>query len=296
MIILLQEKKQAIKTDCLECRVFEDPNDTTRVMLLWPATSSLIVEEHISAEVFNDFTVEVPLLLWVQGSMDESFDSVLTDHQFTDLSSLNNRNTSAISAAIVDLRSIGENNNTHLVSDVISVLTDDKDLAAERIFAATLGSSPDDPAIAVVTTTTDNKDMLVLTGSVGSKVGSAHDYDGNEEITVHTEMTPLPVLTEERQLVDYLGALYDPKRGIKERQLKVGGHLVTVQTFHYPALNIEAPCNKRLRTYVNKENLPLLYSYDAKEAMTLMINSSIPASGCGSSRNKVLFLNICIIR
>lgn len=249
-------------------------------MLLWPATNSLIVEEHISA-------VEVPPLLWVQGSMDESFDSVLSDHQFTDLSSLNNRNTSAISAAIVDLRSIGENNNTQLLSDVVSVLTDDKDLAAERIFAITLGSCPNDSTSAVVTTTTDDKDMVVLTGSEGSKVGSARDYDGNEEITVHTEKTPLPVLAEERQLVDYLGALNDTKSGIKERQLKVGGHLVTVQTFHYPALNIEAPRNKRQRTYVNKENLPLLYSYDAKEAMTLMINSTIPASDDGTSRNKV---------
>lgn len=287
MILLLQGKKQTTKTDCLECRVFEDPNDTTRVMLLWPATNSLIVEEHISAEVFNDFTVEVPPLLWIQGSMDESFDSVLTDHQFTDLSSLNNRNTSAISAAIVDLRSIGENNNTQLLSDVVSVLTDDKDLAAERTFATTLDSSPNDSTSVVVTTTTDNTDMVVLTGSEGSKVGSARDYDGNEEITVHTEKTPLPVLAEERQLVDYLGALNDIKSGVKERQLKVGGHLVTVQTFHYPALNIEAPRNKRQRTYVNKENLPLLYSYDAKEAMTLMINSTIPASGDGTSRNKV---------
>ena len=80
MILLLQGKKQTTKTDCLECRVFEDPNDATRVMLLWPATNSLIVEEHISAEIFNDFTVELPTLLWVQGFMDERFDSVLTDH------------------------------------------------------------------------------------------------------------------------------------------------------------------------------------------------------------------------
>ena len=51
--------------------------------------------------------------------------------------------------------------------------------------------------------------------------------------------TSWPNVTYE-DLVDYLGALNNPKSGVKERQLNVGGHDVTVQTFHYPALSLEA--------------------------------------------------------
>ena len=118
----------------------------------------------------------------------------------------------------------------------------------------------------VVQTTGENADL---------KFGAAHDRDGDEEITVHTDQTPIDVLEEENKLVEYLAALNNPKTGIKERQLLVGGHLVTIQTFHYPAMNMEAPRNKKQRTYVNKDNMPQLFSYEAKEAMTLALQVKV---------------------
>ena len=288
ILILPQANKQPNNIDCLECRVFEDPNDSTTVMLLWLATSSLIIEERISTEVFNDFTVQVPLLMWVLGSSpypEELFDSVPTD-QFTDLSSLNKRNTSAISA-VIDLLSISENNYLQ-IADVISVLTEDKDLPGEDL-TGSLDSVLVHSSV-VLAQTMEKEDMIIHTGGQETKVGLARDYDGDEEITVHTEMTPGPVLEEESKLVDYLSALNDPKSRIKERQLKVGGHLVTVQTFHYPALNMEAPQNKRQRTYVNKENMPILFSYEAKEAMTLMLKRSITPATDEKSGKRVCYI------
>jgi hypothetical protein len=64
-------------------------------MLLWPAGSTLIVEEHISTDVFNNFDTEEPLLLWVMGSFTcpEEHQAVVDVHSFIDLVSLNGRNT-----------------------------------------------------------------------------------------------------------------------------------------------------------------------------------------------------------
>ena len=104
---------------------------------------------------------------------------------------------------------------------------------------------------------------------------------------MHTDRTPEDVLEEEKKLVSYLGALYNVKSGIMERELKVGGKKVTLQTFHYPALNIEAPRNKRQQTFVNKENLPLLFSYECKEAMTLSLRVEVPTVAGGISGKKV---------
>ena len=247
MSLVLQAKKQPTQSDCLECRVFEDPDDSTRVMLLWPASSTLIVEEHMSTDLFNNLLNEKPFLIWVKGAFScEDETSVVEASKFTNLETLNNRNTDAISQALV------ENSN----STVISILTDDK------------GEDNSSPPQNL----NSEQGLVVHTANATESLEAVIDNDGEENITVHTVHTPSKVLQDEKDLVDYLGALNNPKTGVKERQLNVGGHDVTVQTFHYPALNLEAPRNKRLRTYVNKENLPQLYSYESKEVMTLNLN------------------------
>ena len=174
----VQDKKQPYQSDCLECRVFEDLNDSTRVMLLWPATSSLIVEEHISTAVFTNFTTEVPFLIWVQGSFTPpEQDAVVISDMFPDLSSLNDRNTRAILDATIDLCSV-------------SVLTDDKDPSGElteNLVSSIVPNIALPPAIIandmVLQTTGENADL---------KFGAAHDRDGDEVITVHTDQTPHP--------------------------------------------------------------------------------------------------------
>ena len=86
-------------------------------MLLWPASSTLIVEEHMSTDLFNNLLNEKPFLIWVEGAFScEDETSVVEASKFTNLETLNNRNTDAISQALV------ENSNC----TVISILTDDK--------------------------------------------------------------------------------------------------------------------------------------------------------------------------
>ena len=242
----MQAKRQPTQSDCLECRVFEDLNDPTKVMLLWPATNALIVEEHMSTKAFEHLHCVEPYLIWVKGSSNLSEENSVVDlSKFTSLDNLNVKNLDAISKAD-DLRSvvvIGE--NSHL-SDVVSVLT-----VADR---------------------DDGGQSIIYSANVDSKAGAAIGNDGDELITVHTAYTPGDILEDEKNLVDHLGQLNDPKSGIKELPLKVGGHGVVVQTFHYPAINLEAPQNKRQKTYVNRENMPILYSYEAKEVLTIYLH------------------------
>ena len=232
-------------------------------MLLWPASATLIVEEHISTDAFNNFHTEEPLLLWVMGSFacPEEHHAVVDMHNFVDLVSLNGRNSAAITTAIDLQNAVVEVGD---VSGDVSVLT-----------TTEFNNNSLEMSVAVIDLATPN---------FGS---AAIDRDGDECITVHTDRTPEDVLEEEKKLVSYLGALYNVKSGIKERELKVGGHMVTLQTFHYPALNIEAPRNKRQQTFVNKENLPLLFSYECKEAMTLSLRVEVPTVAGGISGKKV---------
>jgi hypothetical protein len=243
--------------------VFEDLNDPTRVMILWPATNALIVEEHMSTKEFEHLHCVKPFLIWVKGAFSPPEEnSVVDQSDFTNLENLNDRNLGAISKAI-DIRSIVVNADRQ-PSDLVSVLT-----IAEK----------DDCESVVV----DNYHGHI-TNVVDVQEGAEVDNDGDEIITVHTAHTPGDVLDEEKKLVDYLSGLNNPKKGIKELPLKVGGHDVVVQTFHYPALNVEAPQNKRQRTYVNKDNMPILFSYEAKEVLTIYLNVTV---GNGKLARKV---------
>lgn len=232
-------------------------------MILWPATNALIVEEHMSTKEFEHLHCVKPFLIWVKGAFSPPEEnSVVDQSDFTNLENLNDRNLGAISKAI-DLRSIVVNADRQ-PSDLVSVLT-----IAEK----------DDCESVVV-----NNNHVHITNVVDVKEGAEVDNDGDEIITVHTAHTPGDVLDEEKKLVDYLSGLNNPKKGIKELPLKVGGHDVVVQTFHYPALNVEAPQNKRQRTYVNKDNMPILFSYEAKEVLTIYLNVTV---GSGKLARKV---------
>jgi hypothetical protein len=225
--------------------VFEDLNDTTKVMLLWPATNALIIEEHMSTKAFEHLHCVEPYLIWVKGSSNLPEENSVVDlSKFTSLDNLNVRNLDAISKAD-DLRSVVVIVDSSHISDVVSVLT-----VAEK----------------------DDDKSIIYSANVDFKAGAAIGNDGDEVITVHTAYTPGDILEDEQRLLDHLGQLNNPKSGIKELPLKVGGHAVVVQTFHYPAINLEAPQNKRQRTYVNRENMPILYSYEAKEVLTIYLH------------------------
>ena len=199
----------------------------------------------MSTKAFEHLHCVEPYLIWVKGSSNLPEENSVVDlSKFTSLDNLNVRNLDAISKAD-DLRSVVVIVDSSHISDVVSVLT-----VAEK----------------------DDDKSIIYSANVDFKAGAAIGNDGDEVITVHTAYTPGDILEDEQRLLDHLGQLNNPKSGIKELPLKVGGHAVVVQTFHYPAINLEAPQNKRQRTYVNRENMPILYSYEAKEVLTIYLH------------------------
>ena len=199
----------------------------------------------MSTKAFEHLHCVEPYLIWVKGFSNLPEENSVVDlSKFTSLDNLNVRNLDAISKAD-DLRSVVVIGDSSHLSDVVSVLT-----VAEK----------------------DDDKSIIYSANVDFKAGAAIGTDGDEVITVHTAYTPGDILEDEQRLLDHLGQLNNPKSGIKELPLKVGGHVVVVQTFHYPAINLEAPQNKRQKTYVNRENMPILYSYEAKEVLTIYLH------------------------
>ena len=61
------------------------------------------------------------------------------------------------------------------------------------------------------------------------------------------------------------------KSKILLRELDVGGNLLTLQTFHYPASNLVAPRNAKQQTFIDASDMPLLFSYEFKTAYTVVV-------------------------
>mmetsp|Transcript_19991 Transcript_19991/g.27470 ORF Transcript_19991/g.27470 Transcript_19991/m.27470 type:complete len:171 (-) Transcript_19991:18-530(-) len=118
----------------------------------------------------------------------------------------------------------------------------------------------------------DNISCLTASIDNGFNTGDGDvDKDGDEHLTVHTAKTPAAILADEQKVVAHLGDLNDPTKGVLFRDIKIGGNLTRLQTFHYPALNTEAPRNKKQRTYIDANDLPSLFSYEFKAALTVRI-------------------------
>ena len=166
---------------------------------------------------------------------------------FTDISVLKERNNEAIELAV-------------------SVDVSDCTAAAPLPALSNRTFSGEQPAENM----TMSSDVSVLT-DVGGDLGGFEDVDGAEQMTVHTAKTPTAILLEEQKLCNYLADLNVPKKKIITRELRVGGHLINVQTFHYPALNSEAPRNKKQRTYIDPKDLPAIFAYEFKAALTIRI-------------------------
>ena len=78
-------------------------------------------------------------------------------------------------------------------------------------------------------------------------------------------------LVDEKKLVGFLSILNDKKSKILLRELDVGGNLLTLQTFHYPASNLVAPRNAKQQTFIDASDMPLLFSYEFKTACTVVV-------------------------
>lgn len=211
-------------------------------MFLWiDGKTKSILEEVLFLETFKNFTTEEPKLLWLQGTHQPSDGSVVKVCDLTDIDSLNNRNENAIKNAMSPVFSPA--------SDVSVLTTTDGEQTVAKMI--------DDFA--------DNSIF-------GEAVNNATmDDDGDEHLTCHTEKTPSSALVDEQKLIVYLAALNDVRSGVLFRMVSIGGQIVRLQTFHYPALNTEAPRNKKQRTYIDAEDLPILFAYEFKSALTVRV-------------------------
>lgn len=159
--------------------------------------------------------------------------------EHSDINSLNKRNEEAI-------RSAAATTKAHI--DALSVLTTDDDTeqtVANVVYQIQHRGQGDDNA------TVDN--------------------DGDEHLTCHTQMTSSTILADEQKLIAFLAALNDIRSAILYRDIKVGGNIARYQTFHYPAMNAEARRNKKQWTYINPDDLPLLFSYEFKAALMVSV-------------------------
>jgi hypothetical protein len=72
---------------------------------------------------------------------------------------------------------------------------------------------------------------------------------------------------DEASLAQYLSILYTQPFDYPERQVMVGGRIVHLMSFHYPATNVEAPKNKAKCEYIDRDNMLKLFSYELKGAL-----------------------------
>ena len=287
---LASKSQQPKIADCMQCKVFEcltveDPTHRKGVILFWSKQSSIsreVVEEHLSIEDFNFLTdTVIPPLLWNQGSviLEKSETSVV---DLTDIASLNERNTSAITNALEQKTDAASNaSSVREITDSANMLTsdgergagagqEDVDKVAEEVMEGDNGryNAAVEEFFHNEGGGGENQSTLsTLTTDALEEDDSNTFYDGNEKITVHTDNCPARVLNSEKKLVDHLGELYDIRSGVASKSIQVGGYTVQLFPFHYPYENLEAPRNDKQRTYVDPNDLPSLFGYDWKNAL-----------------------------
>ncbi len=222
-----------------------------RCLLLWLADGNLILEEKVFESTFNNFKNIAPFLLWIRGTFKPTDASVMNAVDCSDVASLDNRNRVAISDALALLQSqsttINAQQESNLSSDV-SVLT----------------------ALSGVVEEGGPTRLFAVTNSVLADLGTT-DKDGDEVITVHTALMPERVLEEERKLAGFLSLLYANNTKVLSREIDVGGNIVTLRTFHYPPSNMMAPRNGKQKTFIDATDMPLLFSYEFKAALIIVI-------------------------
>ena len=249
--LLNKANQQPSASDCLECRVFACFTDglEDRCLLLWLTDGNLILEEKVFESTFNNFKNIAPFLLWIRGTFKPTDASVMNVVDCSDVASLDNRNSVAISDALALLQSqssINVQQESNLSSDV-SILT------------ALSGVVEEGPTR-----------LFAVANSVLADLGTT-DKDGDEVITVHTAFMPERVLEEERKLVGFLSQLYANTTKVLSREIDVGGNIVTLRTFHYPPSNMVAPRNGKQKTFIDATDMPLLFSYEFKAALIIVL-------------------------
>jgi hypothetical protein len=261
----------------MECRVFaclaEGLED--RCLFIWLPTNegNLILEENVSEATFNNFKDKEPFLLWLKGSASKpSAEGEEKDCDGGTVASLNNRNSEAIKEALSKTTPLAIEN----ASDDMSALTTNSFVGEDDAVIAGVAGVPSGGVVGQLLSAGVDEEIESPTLRIFAPMNisvdqGATDRDGEEDITVFTASMPPNILEAEKKLVGFLLPLTDKKSKILTRELIVGGNTVTLQTFHYPATNIVAPRNGKQQTFIDASDMPLVYSYEFKAALTVIV-------------------------
>ena len=260
----------------MECRVFaclaEGLED--RCLFIWLPTNegNLILEENVSEATFNNFKDKEPFLLWLKGSASKpSAEDEEKDCDGGTVASLNNRNSEAIKEALSKTMPLALEN----ASDDMSALTTNSFVGEDAVIAGVAGVPSGGVVGQLLSAGVDEEiespTLRIFAPMNVSVDQGANDRDGEEDITVFTASLPASILEAEKKLVGFLLPLTDRKSKILMRELNVGGNIVNLQTFYYPATNIVAPRNGKQQTFIDASDMPLVYSYEFKAALTVMV-------------------------
>ena len=232
-------------------------------MLFWiDSAESLITSEVLSTAAFHNFNNYSPKLIWLMITFHPEDPSMVNADAFPDVCSLKERNVIAIDEA----RATTFPGTVKIVPEIVEI-----------------------PAAAGQNVT----DISILTDDHDKDVGIAggRAIDEEEFPVLNVSKWPMEVMQEEARTVDFLATLSTPRGTTRFRDILVGGNSVRLQPFHYPATNMEAPktCKFSQVSYIDEEDMPELFAYDWKNALTLRVMKSSTAGGAREYVPRVYF-------
>lgn len=297
-VAVYKSGRQPTVNDCGDCKVYDNGAaklTEVEVVLFWigrPENNKgdvyEIMEESVDINTMICLTTAAsPDMLWLKGTknpqnsnseeipMKNSAIDLTAD--YPDLTALKQTNQDAIDDANSRIASVnnnstvldetGSNNPTRSPNDVgVSGQPHDVD-AGDR------GNSNDLTSRAPFETgaSVNSNDSSLLDDNIFAR--TSNEGNDDEMATDETSPTMLPerVLKSEKQLVSALSNLNDLRKKVYQLEIQVGGHRIVLRTFHYPEINLETPINKLRRTYIDADDLPNLFSYEFKSALTSQV-------------------------
>jgi hypothetical protein len=284
---------QPTLNDCGDCKVYDNGASDLielEVVLFWikrPTNNTRefydIVEETININTMICLTnAASPDMLWLKGTKNPCYSkkeeipmknsAIDLTVEYPDLHALKSINQDAVNDANSRIASVHK--NTHVVDGT----KEQFETGGINTSTSASGLLPNDVSYSENSNDDNNRtpfrtnssslvvdDISTLTNNEG------HDEDITADDDLVSTMLPERVLKSEKQLVSALSNLNDLRKKVYELEIQVGGHRSVLRTFHYPDINLETPINKLRRTYINADDLPNLFSYEFKSALTCQV-------------------------
>ena len=290
---------QPTVNDCGDCKVYDNGASDLmelEVVLFWikrPTANTGefydIMEETIDINTMICLTnAASPDMLWLKGTKNPcnskreeismKNNAIDLTVEYPDLHALKSINQDAVDDANSRIASVHK--NTHVVDGTKEQFETGGINTSTRSPNETSGqpndvtyseNSNDTPLRTAVSGNPNNSSSLAVDDISTLTNNEGHDEDITADDDLVSTMLPERVLKSEKQLVSALSNLNDLRKKVYELEIQVGGHRTVLRTFHYPDINLETPINKLRRTYINADDLPNLFSYEFKSALTCQV-------------------------